>query len=136
MTDLFSSGASSIVDSVGNAIDKIVTNDEEKLILRNALVKIEKDAKLKTEELAIEADKQITERWKIDSEHTVTRLVRPISFAWVIILFSVVMVGDSNFGFSIKEAYIPVLETLLVTMVAAYFGSRGIEKSIKISKGK
>ena len=131
-SDIFSSSASAIVDSVGNAIDKVVTSDEERLAMKNELVKIQLEATLKANEQANEAEAQITERWKSDNEHIITRLVRPLSFAWVILLFSVVIVGDTNWGFSVRDAYIPVLESLLITMVLAYFGSRGLEK---IKKG-
>ena len=132
LTDIFSTSASAIVDSVGTAIDKLVTSDEERLRLKNELVKIQLEATLKANEQANEAEAQITERWKSDNEHIITRLVRPFSFGWVILLFSVVIIGDTNWGFSVRDAYIPVLESLLITMVLAYFGSRGLEK---IKKG-
>lgn len=128
LSEIFSSSASAIVDSVGNAIDKLVTSDEEKLQLKNELVKIQLEATLKANEQANEAENQITERWKSDNEHIVTRLVRPLSYSWVILLFTTVILGDGNLGFSVKEAYIPVLETLLTTMTIAYFGARTIEK--------
>ena len=128
LTDIFSTSASAIVDSVGTAIDKLVTSDEEKLQLKNELVKIQLEATLKANEQANEAEAQITERWKSDNEHVITRLVRPISFGWVIMLFSVVIIGDTNWGFTVKDAYIPVIETLLVTMTVAYYGGRSFEK--------
>ena len=128
LTDIFSTSASAIVDSVGTAIDKLVTSDEEKLQLKNELVKIQLEATLKANEQANEAEAQITERWKSDNEHIITRLVRPISFGWVIMLFSVVIIGDTNWGFTVKDAYIPVIETLLVTMTVAYYGGRSFEK--------
>lgn len=136
LSEIFSTSSGAIVDSVGSAIDKLVTSDEERLQLKNELVKIQLEATLKANEQANEVENQITERWKSDNEHLVTRLVRPLSFAWVIVLFSVVIMGDSNWGFSVKDAYIPVLETLLVTMVISYFGSRGFEKVSSIVKGK
>lgn len=128
LSEIFSSSASAIVDSVGNAIDKLVTSDEERLQLKNELVKIQLDATLKANDQANEAEAQITERWKSDNEHVITRLVRPISFGWVIMLFSVVIIGDTNWGFTVKDAYIPVIETLLVTMTVAYYGGRSFEK--------
>jgi hypothetical protein len=128
LSEIFSSSAGAIVDSVGNAIDKLVTSDHERLAMKNELVKIQLEATLKANQQANEAESQITERWKSDNEHIVTRLVRPISYAWVVLLFSVIMIGDANFGFTIKDAYIPVIETLLVTMTVAYFGGRTFEK--------
>ena len=136
LSEIFSTSAGAIVDSVGSAIDKLVTSDEEKLQLKNELVKIQLEATLKANEQANEAEAQITERWKSDNEHLVTRLVRPFSFAWVIALFTVVIIGDTNWGFSVKDAYIPVLETLLTTMVIAYFGGRSFEKISTVVKGK
>lgn len=133
LTDIFSSSASAIVDSVGAAIDKLVTSDAEKLQLKNELVKIQLEATLKANEQANEAEEQITERWKSDNEHIITRLVRPLSYTWVIVLFSAVMIGDNNWGFTVKDAYIPVMETLLTTMTIAYFGGRTFEK---FKKGK
>lgn len=55
LTDIFSSSASAIVDSVGTDIDKLVTSDEEKLQLKNELVKIQLEATQKA------LDKQIAE---------------------------------------------------------------------------
>ena len=136
LTDIFSSSASAIVDSVGSAVDKLVTSDEEKLQLKNELVKIQLEATLKANEQANEAEAQITERWKSDNEHIITRLVRPFSFGWVIMLFSVVIIGDTNWGFNVKDAYIPVIETLLVTMTVAYFGGRSFEKVSSVVKVK
>ena len=120
-----------MVDSVGKAIDSTFTTDEEKLKLKNELTTIITNHEAVMETKAVEYEQEITKRWTSDNEHIVTRLVRPISFLWVIILFTVVMIGDTNWGFVVKDAYIPVLETLLTTMTIAYFGSRGVEKSIK-----
>lgn len=60
LSEIFSSSASAIVDSVGNAIDKLVTSDAERLQLKNELVKIQLEATLKANEQANEAENQIT----------------------------------------------------------------------------
>lgn len=133
--DLFGSSVAGVVDSVGNAIDKLVTSDEEKMQLKNELVKIQLDAKQKQDELDLQFEKEVTTRWTSDNEHIVTRLIRPLSYAWVIIFFTFIMIGDSNFGFNVKEAYVPVIETLLTTMTIALFGSRGVEKVAQIRSG-
>ncbi len=42
---------------------------------------------------------------------------------------------DGNVGeFNVNQAYIPMLETILVTVTIAYFGSRGVEKVTKTVK--
>ena len=136
LSDIFSSSVGSVIESVGKVADSLITSDQERIQLKNELVKIQLEATLKANEQANEAESQITERWKSDNEHVITQLVRPLSFAWVICLFTVIIIGDTNWGFTVKDAYVPVLETLLTTMVIAYFGSRGVEKVSTIIKGK
>jgi len=59
ITDLFSSGASSLVDSVGNAIDKNTTTTAEQLALENEQRKAEHDYNLANKTLDVEVDKAI-----------------------------------------------------------------------------
>ena len=49
-TNILSGGVDKIVDSVPKGIDSIVTNDEERLQLKNKPVKIQLEAKYKQEE--------------------------------------------------------------------------------------
>lgn len=130
-SNVFSGSVGAVIDSVGNAIDNLVTSDEEKLKLKNELVKIEAETKLKEKELETQFEKEVTQRWVSDNDHWFTRLVRPLSYFWVIVFFTFIMIGDSNFGFNIRDSYIPVIETLLITMTIALFGSRGVEKIIR-----
>lgn len=130
-SNIFSGSVGNVIDSVGNAIDNLVTSDEEKLKLKNELVKIEAETKLKEKELETQFEKEVTQRWVSDNDHWFTRLVRPLSYFWVIVFFTFIMIGDSNFGFNIRDSYIPVIETLLITMTIALFGSRGVEKIIR-----
>jgi len=135
LSNLFSSGASDIVSSVGKAVDNLVTSDEERLKLQNELMKIRLESELKSAELANQAEQEITKRWESDNEHTITRLVRPVSYASVLVLFGSVILTDGNIGdFHVNSAYIPVLQTLLTTMTIAYFGGRSIEKYKRIKE--
>lgn len=136
ITDILSGGVDKIVDVAMNGLDNLFTSDDERLEHKNKLVIATQEFKVKLEDALSRYEEEITKRWQSDNEHLITRMVRPLSFAWVIILFSVVIIGDSNWGFSVKDAYIPVLETLLVTMVISYFGSRGAEKITSVFKGK
>lgn len=68
---------------------------------------------------------------------TLSEIVRPSIVAWIYLLFTVIILCDGNVGgFSIKDPYIPIMETILVTVTLAYFGSRGAEKMAKTIKGK
>lgn len=132
VVSLLSGGVDKVVDSVGKAIDNLVTSDEEKGILKNELEKIKNEAKVKAREDSTEFEKEITKRWVSDNEHHVTRLVRPLSYIGVLVLFVIIVLFDGNVGeFSVNGIYIPVIESLLSIMTIAYFGSRGIEKVFK-----
>tara|TARA_R110000765_G_scaffold26301_4_gene64273 strand:- start:762 stop:1250 length:489 start_codon:yes stop_codon:yes gene_type:complete len=80
---------------------------------------------------------EITKRLKIDSEFTITRLVRPVVYAAMFIMFLSMVFLDGNIGdFTIDKAYVPVIQSLFGTMTVFYFGSRGIEKVMKTFKQK
>jgi len=138
LTDIISGSVDKVIDSVGNALDKLFTSDEERMKAQVLLDKVSNELKLELGRQSLEYDKEITKRWQSDNEHFVTRLVRPSVVIWVYTLFTVVMLADGNLGnFKINTAYIPLLETVLVTVTVAYFGSRGIEKTSKFfSRGK
>lgn len=54
---------------------------------------------------------------------------------WSFVLLTIVMLLDGNIGeFTINEAYIPLLETIVVTSVVAYMGGRSVEKVTKTVK--
>ena len=78
---------------------------------------------------------EVTKRLQIDSEHAITRMIRPVSYAAMFILFMSVVLLDGNLGaFTIDKAYVPVIQSLFGTMTIFYFGSRGIEKVMKTFK--
>ncbi len=136
LSKIISSGVSDVIDSVGKVIDLTVTSEEERLLIQKELEEIRVNAKLQATDKSIEMEKEITSRWKIDSENIVTRLIRPMTVFWSYFLFTIVLLFDGNIGeFHINQAYIPMLETILVTVTIAFFGSRGLEKVTKTVKG-
>jgi len=80
---------------------------------------------------------EVTKRLQIDSEHAITRMIRPVSYAAMFVLFMSVVLLDGNLGaFTIDKAYVPVIQSLFGTMTIFYFGSRGIEKVMKTFNNK
>ena len=80
---------------------------------------------------------EITKRLRIDSEFAITRLVRPVVYSAMFIMFLSMVFLDGNIGdFAIDKAYVPVIQSLFGTMTVFYFGSRGIEKVMKTWKDK
>jgi hypothetical protein len=125
--DFLTGGA---LKTIGQVVDDLHTSEEEK---QAAVLKINQAL----QGAAAQYDREITKRWLSDNENIITRLVRPVSFSFVLVLFALVVLFDGNlFGFAVKESYVPVIEGLLQVMVIAYFGSRGIEKVTKTVKGQ
>jgi hypothetical protein len=59
------------------------------------------------------------------------QIVRPGLLIFTLLFFIISAIFDGNFDshFHLRDAYLPILETVLVTMVIAYFSSRGLEKT-------
>ena len=141
-TDLFAGGVDKVVSSIGEAADRLITSDEERLTLKNELALIEVKAKLEAQKQAGEAESklesEITARWKADMEQDdpLAKRVRPASLLYLLMFMTIIILGDSitELQFDVKESYVNLIETLLVTVFVAYFGSRGIEKVSMIRK--
>ena len=116
-----------LIKDIGSVIDKLTTTDEERLA-----------AKQKIEELLEQADKdaqnQVTERWKLDmsSDSFLSKNIRPLVLIYLTFIFTVLSFFDGNIGgFQVDEAYIPIFQSLLITVYGAYFVGRTWEKSKK-----
>lgn len=117
-----------VIGSVGGAIDRLVTSDEERLILKNELTKIQEDADLKGKKIANEYEEEITKRNKDDQTHGnfLTKSARPIFLYWLMFILSCMIFGGL-FGITIDTAYIELIKILAVTTVTFFFGSKGVE---------
>ncbi len=127
MKKLLSLLTGGLVKDVGNVIDKLTTTDEERLA-----------AKQKIQELLEKADQdaqtQITERWKVDmqSDSFLSKNIRPLVLIYLTIIFTILSFFDGNIGgFKVAEEYIPIFQSLLITVYGAYFVGRTWEKSKK-----
>ena len=118
-----------LIKDIGQIIDDLVTTDEERLA-----------AKLKVEELLEQADKdaqdQVTARWESDmkSDSFLSKNIRPMVLIYLTFIFSVLAFFDGNIGeFKIAEDYIPIFQSLLITVYGAYFVGRTWEKGKSIT---
>ena len=132
MKKLLSLLSGGLIKDVGNVIDKLTTTDEERLA-----------AKQKIQELLEKADQdvqtQITERWKLDmqSDSFLSKNIRPLVLIYLTVIFTALAFFDGNIGgFQVDEAYIPIFQSLLITVYGAYFVGRTWEKSKKSSDNK
>ena len=118
-----------LIKDIGQVIDDLVTTDEERLA-----------AKHKVEELLEKADKdaqdQVTARWESDmnSDSFLSKNIRPMVLIYLTFIFTALSFFDGNVGgFKVAEEYIPIFQSLLITVYGAYFVGRTWEKSKKIN---
>jgi hypothetical protein len=121
-----------LIKDIGKVIDNLTTTEEERLA-----------AKQKLQELLEKADQdaqgQITERWKMDmqSDSFLSKNIRPLVLVYLTSIFTILAFADGNVGgFQVAEEYIPIFQSLLITVYGAYFVGRTWEKSRKVSNNK
>ena len=117
-----------IVKDIGNVLDNLHTSGEEKA-----------EAERKIKSILVQAEQaaqqQVSARWEADMKHgsMLSKNIRPLTLIFLTVCFVILSVFDGNIReFTIGAAYVPVYQTLLMTVYAAYFAGRSIEK---INKG-
>lgn len=137
ITDIFSSSVGTVVDSVGSAIDKLVTSDAEKLALKNELIKIQTDAKLKEQEIDIQYAMEATKRQSNDmqSDSWLSKNIRPMTLIFILVMYSLLSIA-SGLEFEVTESYVNLLGQWGILIMSFYFSGRTIEKVSSIIKEK
>ena len=137
IAEVFSSSVGTVVKEVGSAIDSLVTSDEERLQLKNALMKIEVEASNKKDELNLQYDKEVSERHKADmnSDSWLSKNIRPMTLIFILVMYSLLSIS-SGFDFQVTESYVELLGQWGMLIMSFYFGGRTVEKAIKHFKGK
>ena len=124
LNKILGDGASKLLESAGSIVDNLVTTDAEK-----------KEAKRKLKELVLnhqaKIESNITDRWKVDmaSDSWLSKNVRPLVLVFVIVCTMLLIFIDAGFiDFKVESKWVDLLQLLLITIVASYFGGRAIEK--------
>ena len=119
-----------LLKDMGKVIDNLHTSDEERL-----------EAKRRLQELLEQADKeaqdQVTSRWKYDmqSDSFLSKNIRPLVLVFLTVMFTLLAFTDGNIGgFKVQEQYVPIFQSLLITVYGAYFVGRTWEKNKKSGK--
>jgi hypothetical protein len=113
-----------ILPEAGKIIDNLHTSTEEKMAARQKIEQLLVSAEQ-------EAQKEVSARWDSDmkSDAWLPKNIRPLTLIFLTVVFVILSVFDGNIGdFSISNSYVPVYQTLLMTVYAAYFAGRSIEK--------
>jgi len=121
-----------VIKEIGNTIDKLTTTEEEKLEIKKQIQEI-------LEKADSDAQTQVTERWKADmaSDSFLSKNIRPLVLVFLTFVFTVLAFFDGNIGgFKVAEQYIPIFQSLLITVYGAYFVGRTWEKNKKSGNNK
>ncbi len=121
-----------VIKEVGDVIDKLTTTEEERLEVKKQIQQILEDADSKAQE-------EVSRRWEADmkSDSFLSKNIRPMVLIYLTFIFTVCAFFDGNVGeFIIAEEYIPIFQTLLVTVYGAYFVGRTWEKAKSITNNK
>ena len=106
-----------VIEGAGDVVDRFVQTPEEK-------------AKLKAE-----LEKEISKRWQSDmqSDSWLSKNVRPLTLFAVLVVFFIMLFTDGNIGeFSINKGYLPIYNSLLISVVGGYFVVRSFDKRGKV----
>ena len=121
-----------VIKEVGNVIDKLTTTDEERLEVKKQIQQILEDADTK-------AQLEVSKRWEADmkSDSFLSKNIRPMILIYLTVIFTSLAFFDGNIGeFGLAKEYIPIFQTLLVTVYGAYFVGRTWEKAKSITNNK
>ena len=121
-----------VIKEIGNTIDKLTTTEEEKLEIKKQIQEI-------LEKADSDAQVQVTERWKADmaSDSFLSKNIRPLVLVFLTFVFTVLAFFDGNIGqFSVAPQYVPIFQSLLITVYGAYFVGRTWEKNKKSGNNK
>ena len=126
--NIIGDNASSLIKSIGEAIDRNVTNAGEKMALYNELQRI-----------LNEQDAELTARHAADmaSDSWLSKNVRPLTLIGLLVLYLIFALLDGLNVLHLGAAYIDMLQQLCILVLTFYFGSRGLEKvTYTITKNK
>lgn len=80
----------------------------------------------------IEAEKQVSDRWKYDTSTNswLAKNVRPlVLLSLIVFLYLFIMLDSLEIKYDVKEAWISIYETVLITTIGGYFVVRSIDKN-------
>ena len=127
MKKIFSLITGTLINDIGKVVDNLHSSEEERLEAKQKLSELIKQADEK-------AQNEVTTRWEYDTKNGnfLTRSIRPLVLIFLTAMFTLLAFTDGNIGgFKVQEEYIPIFQTLLVTVYGAYFVGRTYEKTKK-----
>jgi hypothetical protein len=136
-----SKAAPGILDLAGDVLpDAGVFGLVKNLIHKDTVLPAEdKEKAIKLLEMDIVEMKEVSKRWVSDmkSDSWLSKNTRPMSLIFLTVSMVLLILLDSfDWEFNVSTGWVDLLQTLLVTVYVAYFGSRGAEKFQTIKNKK
>lgn len=127
--------AGRIVEGIGKAADGLFTSTEEAIKVKTELVESLQELDQKVLETVDREFSEVTARWESDSKGDawLAKNVRPLTMGFVTLLLAGLTFADQS-GYVLRDRWVDLWEMSYMTIIAAYFGSRGIEKAIQINQ--
>ena len=103
----------------------------------SSLTTKDKDVALAMIQMDISEAQEVTKRWEADlsSKFFLPNNIRPLALAFLTLALAIFIILDSSIEtFTVEDAWIELLSSLLLLIYAAYFGGRSLEKIQKIRK--
>ena len=132
MNKIFQWLSGGIIKEVGDVLDKLTTTKEEKLEANKTIQEI-------LEKANSDAQAQVTARWESDmaSDSFLSKNIRPLVLIFLTAVFTILSFFDGNVGdFTVADQYVPVFQSLLITVYGAYFVGRTWEKAKQSGNNK
>ena len=123
-TKLFGSGAVGIANKVADIADRFIQTKEEKAEFEIQIKKLLLEAES-------EMQKNVTERWRTDltSDSWLSKNVRPMVLIFLVLCtMLLVFIDAGSIDFVVEDKWTSLLEIVLITVIASYFGGRSFEK--------
>ena len=111
-------------------IKNLISNNKE-------LSPEDKEMALKLIEIDMLEMQEVSKRWDSDmtSDSWLSKNVRPLTLLYLLLIMTILVIGDSiENSFKVDSVWVDLIKSLLISVVLAYFGSRGFEKYTKIKK--
>lgn len=109
---------------IADIVDRFVQTKEEKHQAQQEIQKL-------FQNFEIEMQRNTTERWKYDStsDSWLSKNIRPIVLLFLVVSTILLVFVDAGIiAFDVKDSWVDLLQIVLITVIGAYFGSRGLEK--------
>lgn len=124
LNKIFGKLGGGIADKISDIIAKHTFSKEEKANFEKSMTEIFIEAEK-------DMQKNVTERWRVDmaSDSWLSKNVRPMVLIFLIVCtMLLVFIEAGSISFVVKEEWISLLQLILATVIASYFGGRSWEK--------